>query len=55
MRSMQLQLGVLGTISAFTYRQWKTKKKLCRCGWSQDLPDHNPATKVRKTAIHIVK
>jgi hypothetical protein len=40
MRSMQLQLGVLGTIiSAFTFRHKETKKILCRGGWSQDLPD----------------
>ena len=39
MRSMQQQLGVLGTISAFTYRYRETKKNLCRRGWLQDLPD----------------
>ena len=30
MRSMQQQLGVLGTISVFAYRHRDTKKKLCR-------------------------
>jgi len=39
MRSMQWQLGVLGTISAFAYRKRKTKKNLCRGGRSQDPPD----------------
>ena len=39
MRSMQKQLGVLGTISAFAYRHTETKKNLCRGGRSQDLPD----------------
>ena len=39
MRSMQLQLGVLGTISAFVFRQKETNKNLCRGGRSQDLPD----------------
>jgi len=29
----------LGTISAFAYRQRKTKKNLCRGGRSQDLPN----------------
>ena len=29
MRSMQWQLGVLGTISAFTFRHKETKKKTC--------------------------
>jgi hypothetical protein len=37
MKSMQLQLGVLGTISAFAYRQNETKKNLCRGGRSQDM------------------
>ena len=32
MRSMQYQLGVLGTISAFAYRHKETKKNLCRGG-----------------------
>ena len=36
---MQQQLGVLGTISAFTFRHRETKKNLCRGGRSQDLPD----------------
>ena len=29
MRSMQWQLGVLGTISAFAYRHRETKKMIC--------------------------
>ena len=29
MRSMQWQLGILGTISAFAYRHKETKKNLC--------------------------
>ena len=29
MRSMQWQRGVLGTISAFAFRQTETKKTLC--------------------------
>jgi hypothetical protein len=39
MRSMQKQLGNLGTISAFAYRHREKKKNLCRVGRSQDLPD----------------
>jgi hypothetical protein len=39
MRSMQQQIGVFGTISAFAFRHRETKKNLCRGGWSQDLPD----------------
>ena len=30
MRSMQWQLGIVGTISAFAFRQRETKKNLCR-------------------------
>ena len=37
MRSMYLQLGILGTISAFAYRHRETEKNLCRGGQSQDL------------------
>jgi len=37
MRSMQWQLGILGTISAFALRHGETKKNLCRGGRSQDL------------------
>ena len=32
MRSMQWQLGILGTISAFAYRHRETKKNLRRGG-----------------------
>jgi hypothetical protein len=39
MRSMQQQLGVLGTISAFAYTHRETKKNLCRGGRLQNLPD----------------
>ena len=39
MRSMQWQLGMLRTISAFVYRHRETKKNLCRDGRSQDLPN----------------
>ena len=39
MRSMQQQLGNLGTISAFACRHRETKKNLCRGGRSQDLPN----------------
>jgi hypothetical protein len=35
MRSMQQQLAVLGTISAFAYRHRETKKNLCRGGHHQ--------------------
>ena len=47
MRSMQWQLGILGTISAFAYRERETKKNLCRDGRSQDLPniDFQPAVR----------
>jgi len=39
MRSMYWQLGILGTVSAFAYRQRETKKNLCGGGRSQDLPN----------------
>ena len=39
MRSMQWQLGILGTISAFGYRHRETTKNLCQGGRSQDLPN----------------
>jgi len=47
MRSMQWQLGVLGTISAFAYRHRETKENLCRGGRSQDHPntDFQPAVR----------
>ena len=47
MRSMQWQLGMLGTISAFAYRHRETKRNLCRGGRSQDLPntDFQPAAR----------
>ena len=47
MRSMQWQLGILGTISAFAFRHRETKKNLCRDGRSQDLPstDLQPAVR----------
>ena len=50
MRSMQWQLGILGTISAFAYRHRETKKNLCRDGRSQDLPgtDFQPAVRHQK-------
>jgi len=39
MRSMWWQLGILGTISKFAFRQKETKKNLCRGGRLQDLPN----------------
>jgi hypothetical protein len=47
MRSMQQQLGVLGTISAFAFRHRETKKNLCRGGCSQEFPvtDFQPAVR----------
>ena len=47
MRSMQWQLGMLGTVSAFAYRHRETKKNLCRGGRSQELPstDIQPAVR----------
>ena len=48
MRSMQQQLGVLETISAFAYRYRETKKNLCRGGRSQDLPDTNFQPAIRQ-------
>ena len=52
MRSMQQQLGVLGTISAFAVRHREIKKNLCRGGRSQDLPDTDfyPAIRQLKCA-----
>jgi len=52
MRSMQWQLGMLGTISAFAYRHRETKKNLCRGGRSQDLPPAQPLTGSWK--LHLV-
>ena len=45
MRSMQWQLGMLGTILAFAFRHKETEKNLCRDGRLQDLPntDFQPA------------
>ena len=37
MSSMQWQLGILGTISAFAYRHRETKKNLCRGDRSQEV------------------
>ena len=48
MKSMQQQLGVLGTISAFAYRHRETKKNPCRGGRSQDLPDTDLQPTVRR-------
>ena len=47
MRSMQWQLGILGTISTFARRHREKKKNLCRGGRSQDLPstDFYPAVR----------
>jgi len=39
MRSMWWQLGIVGTISAFAYREREIKKNLCLGGRSQDLPN----------------
>ena len=47
MRSMQWQLGILGSISAFAYRHRETKKNLCRGGRSQDLPNTDLEPAVR--------
>ena len=52
MISMQWQLGILGTISAFAHGHRKTKKNLRRCGRSQDLPDPALQTAVRLLIIH---
>ena len=59
MRSMQWQLGILGTISAFAFRHRETKKNLWRSGLQQDLPntDFQPAVwhlKYKYSNIHIV-
>ena len=56
MRSMQWQLGILGTISAFAYRHRETKKNLCRSFRSQDLPntDLQPAVRHLKYLFNIV-
>ena len=53
MRSMQWQLGILGTISAFAYRHKETKKNMCRGGRWQDLPstDFQPALTFIKNKI----
>ena len=54
MRSMQWQLGILRTISAFAFRHRETKKTLCRGGRLQDLPntDFQPAVRhLNKTRL----
>ena len=49
MRSLQQQLGVLGTISAFAYRQTQgNQENLCRGGGSQDLRDSDLQPAVRR-------
>ena len=55
MRSIQWQLGMLGTVSAFAFRHRETKKNLCRDGRSQDLPktDFQPAVRHLKLIILI--
>ena len=60
MRSMQWQLGILGTISAFAFRHRETKKNLCRDGRLQDLPntDFQPAVrdlKLKSSNAHTVQ
>jgi hypothetical protein len=45
MRSMQQQLGVLGTISAFAFRHRETKKNLCRS-------DQKPVPRLRRFGVH---
>ena len=45
---MQQQLGILGTISAFTFRHRETKKNLCRGGRSLDLPDTDLQPAIRQ-------
>ena len=57
MRSMQWQLGMLGTLSRLANRNSETKKYLCRDGRSQDLPntDFQPAVrhlKYKKKTTH---
>jgi len=37
MRSMQWQLGILGTITAFAYRHRETRENLCRGGRSTNI------------------
>ena len=55
MRSMQWQLGILGTIPAFAYRHRETKKNLCRGDRSQDLPntDLQPAVRHLKQKLKV--
>ena len=48
MRSMQWQLGMLGTVSAFAYRHREMKKNLFRGGWPQDLPNSDLQPAVRQ-------
>ena len=52
MRSMQWQLGILETISAFAYRHRESKENLCRGGRSQDLPNTDLYTAVRHNNIN---
>ena len=54
MRSMQWQLGILGTVSAFAYRHRETKINLCRGGRSQDLlnTDFQPAVRYLNQYTH---
>ena len=50
MRSMQQQLGNLGTISVFARRHRETKKHLRRGGRSQDLPYTDFQPEVRQSS-----
>ena len=54
MRSMQWQLGISGTISAFAYRHRETKKSLCRGGRSQDLPNTDLQPAARHSSVSVV-
>ena len=54
MTSMQQQLGMLGTISAFAYRHREKKKILCRVGRSQDFPDNDFQPAIRQIKYYTV-
>ena len=54
MRSMQWQLGMLGTVSAFAYRHRETKKNLCRGGRSQDLPSTDRLCRRPLQGFHLI-
>jgi hypothetical protein len=57
MRSMQKQLGNLGTISALAYRHRETKKNLCRVSpifVKADCKTYGPLEEAKLRTVHYI-